>query len=60
MEINGAACALIDAMMSMLSTYTFCLQEREGRGLDLSDVLVVRSLSSATSKPITSRTTELK
>uniref|UniRef100_A0A673Y495 ADP-ribosylation factor-like protein 2-binding protein n=1 Tax=Salmo trutta TaxID=8032 RepID=A0A673Y495_SALTR len=34
--------------------------EREGRGLDLSDVLVVRSLSSATSKPITSRTTELK
>ncbi|XP_055790276.1 ADP-ribosylation factor-like protein 2-binding protein isoform X3 [Salvelinus fontinalis] len=34
--------------------------EREGRGLDLSDGLVVRSLSSATSKPITSRTTELK
>ncbi|XP_035646861.1 ADP-ribosylation factor-like protein 2-binding protein isoform X2 [Oncorhynchus keta] len=34
--------------------------EREGRGLDLGDGLVVRSLSSATSKPITSRTTELK
>ncbi|KAK6320261.1 ADP-ribosylation factor-like protein 2-binding protein [Coregonus clupeaformis] len=35
--------------------------EREGRGLDLSDGLVVRSLSSTSSKPITSRTTtELK
>ncbi|XP_055796290.1 ADP-ribosylation factor-like protein 2-binding protein [Salvelinus fontinalis] len=31
--------------------------EREGRGLDLSDGLVVRSLSSTSSKPITSRTT---
>lgn len=31
--------------------------EREGRGLDLSDGLVVRSLSSTSSKSITSRTT---
>nr|XP_046149510.1 ADP-ribosylation factor-like protein 2-binding protein isoform X1 [Oncorhynchus gorbuscha] len=37
--------------------YLLCLQEREGRGLDLSDGLVVKSLSSTSSKAITSRTT---
>ncbi|KAL0968176.1 hypothetical protein UPYG_G00263370 [Umbra pygmaea] len=34
--------------------------EREGRGLDLSHGLVVRSLTSTSSKHITSRTTQLK
>lgn len=34
-----------------------CSQEREGRGLDLSGGLVVKSLSSSSSTPISTRTT---
>uniref|UniRef100_A0A8C8J7Q5 ADP-ribosylation factor-like protein 2-binding protein n=1 Tax=Oncorhynchus tshawytscha TaxID=74940 RepID=A0A8C8J7Q5_ONCTS len=42
------------------STTSSFLFFQEGRGLDLSDGLVVRSLTSTSSKSITSRTTKLK